>query len=132
MKTYNPPIRERGKDDLLKIIDSPDEWEDDVLRIASDELTKRGISLRTQERRAKSHSKAKKQIKEIKKNASYSYFQMTLLLVFAPFTLLWFVPSGMGIIELENEGFLRKRNQRFILISLSYLLWFLFISYFPF
>jgi reverse gyrase len=114
--TYKPPIKQRSTDDLLKIVDNPNNWEDDALRIARIELNNRGFSTNQQIRRAKSTNKFKRKVKDIKRNESYSYTEMILLFIFAPFTFAWFIPSGMGVIELENEGYLKKRNQRFLLI----------------
>ncbi len=123
MAPYIPPIKERDTNQLLQIVDSPDDWEPNALKIASQELERRGFSLDKQKNRARSTSKYKRKVKNIKKSASYSYFQMFLLFIFAPFTLAWFIPSGMGIIELENEGYLKKRNQRFFLIILGCTIW---------
>jgi len=125
---YNPPIQARSTDDLLEMIINKDDWNEDALSIAKDELTKRGVTYEKQIFEEQINKKAKHKINIIKENAGYSIYFRILLLIF-PF-VTFFPFSIETIIGLENDGYYKKAKQRFFYLLAGFIIWFLIALYF--
>lgn len=133
--SYSPPIKERSTDELLKIVETPEDWREDALSTARDELQKRGVPISQQKRREKSNKQFQKRASKVKSEATFSLKEKISILVFAPFILaVRFefipIPTGLSTWELKSEGFQRKWKQRLLLITLGNLIWLLILILF--
>lgn len=120
---YNPPIEYRSTDELLEMVSNIDDWNEDALLMARNELINRGVCYETQNFNEQINKKAKRKKNLIKENASYTIF-FRLLLLFFPF-ITFFPFSSDTIIGLENEGYYKKAKQRFFFLLGGFLIWFL-------
>ena len=125
---YDPPIESKSTDDLLEMIANTEDWNEDALSVARDELTIRGVSYEKQIFEEQINKKAKRKKNLIKENASYSIYFRILLLVF-PF-ITFFPISLETIIGLENEGYYKKAKQRLFYLLGGFIFWFLIALYF--
>ena len=68
---YNPSIASRSTDELLEIVSNIEDWNEDAVLVAQDELIKRGIKSDKQSFLKDITTKAKTKKSSIKENASY-------------------------------------------------------------
>jgi hypothetical protein len=64
----HPPIESRTTEQLLEIIETPEQWRDDVVLLTRTELLKRGITSDMQETRRKNRIKRDKRIEVVQAN----------------------------------------------------------------
>ncbi|MEC7770400.1 MAG: hypothetical protein VX798_04410 [Bacteroidota bacterium] len=117
---FNPPIKERSDKQLFEIIENKDGWKPEAFNQAQAELIKRGISVGTQKNRRKSKKKYKSRIKKIKSSASYSHWEIALLIILGWPLCLIFMDLGIFFSE---EGFERKNKQGIFAALLGLLFW---------
>lgn len=129
---YNPDIETRSTNELLEIVSNIDDWNEDVILVAQDELIKRGIKHESQSFLKEITTKAKTKKNLIKENASYPrwYLIFMFLLPFLAFRRLF--DHGDSVIELENEGYYRKAKQRFFCLLSGFIMWVLILKFFLF
>ena len=126
--SYSPALKERSTEELLKIVETPEDWREDALSIAKEELQKRGFTIPQQKRREKSRQQFEKRTKKVKSEATFSLKEKIAILALAPFILaVRFefipIPTGLSTWELKSDGFQRKWKQRLLLMTLGNTLW---------
>lgn len=116
----NPPISSRTTQELLEIIEAPEEWQPDVVVLAQNELKQRGVSRDTQELRRKSLSKFRSKIESIKSRASYTKVEKLLIVLFGPILVLIFFDLFLFY---SGEGYKRKNRQGLLFLLLGIAIW---------
>lgn len=120
----HPPIENRTTKQLLEIIESKDQWRDEVVQLTKVELIKRGIPVLTQERRWNSSNKYRKRIQSIKSRATYTTFEKILIVLIGP--LLALILRDIFMFQ-PGDGFKRKNQQGLFYLLLGIGLWVLII-----
>jgi hypothetical protein len=124
MTEFNPPIETRETLELIAIANGTlDEWQQEAIDKAKDELKNRGISDEYQKK------VVDKWIKEIKqseiayqsqldqnKTESYSTLDMIYIFLVAPFLLVGKWTVGLSLRELKRENYSKKIRQRLLLL----------------
>jgi len=105
---YDPPIEQRTTDQLIEIIESPDEWKPDIVELTRSELLKRGITLKTQDIRRRSKTSYRKRINTIKSRATYTTVEKILIVFLGPLLALLFMDL---FLFQAGDGFKRKNRQ---------------------
>lgn len=137
MKTeYYPPINNRETKELLSIVENEDDWKEDALAQAREELVGRGYSIQNQNNRAQSKKRYTKRVASIKAEPTYQKWELLVLYFFAPFLFAIHMISaiqlfGDTVLELKAKGFKRKWKQRLLMTTLGNASWF-FIFYLSF
>ena len=106
---FNPPINKRSTKELLKIMESAEEWNPDAVDIALQELTNRNIPLK--EIKTASFLGAKKKEQEMHRKAHLSYN----IADFIPIIGVARIGELFEILfswELKKDGFYRKAKQQ--------------------
>ncbi len=117
---YDPPIEKRTTNQLMEIVESPDEWKPDLVELTRIELLKRGIPLRTQETRQKSKTSYRKRIDTIKSRATYTTFEKILIVILGPALALIF--RDLFLFQ-PGDGFKKKNRQGLFYLILGIGLW---------
>lgn len=105
---YDPPIEQRTTDQLIEIIESPDEWKPDIVELTRTALLKRGITLKTQDIRRRSKTSYRKRINTIKSRATYTTVEKILIVFLGPVLALLFMDL---FLFQAGDGFKRKNRQ---------------------
>jgi len=129
---YNPPIKSRDTKELLSIVENVDDWKDDALAMAREELAERGYSIKTQKNRAKSKKRYKRRVTSIKAEATHQKWELIVLYIFAPFIFaihltLGIMLFGDSFLDLKADGYEKKWKQRLLVTTLGNVSWFLII-----
>ena len=142
MTEFKPPISERETEELIEIAHSTtDEWSQEAITQAKKELSVRKISEFEQYKIIeKWKNEYNEYVQEFEKEEkirlksneteSYKVHQMILLFIFGPIIFMrpqWY--SYDTIFDLKRENFKLKFKQRIIILSLSFICWFLYIKY---
>jgi len=142
MTEFKPPISERDTEDLIEIAHSTtDDWSQEAITQAKKELRIRKISdLEQSKVIEKWRTEYKEYLLELKKEEnirlksneteSYKIHQMILLFIFGPIIFMkpqWY--NYDSLFDLKRENFNLKFKQRIIILSLSFICWFLYIKY---
>jgi predicted transcriptional regulator len=122
----HPPIKERTTEQLFEIAENKEEWQSEVVKLAQEELCKRGIPLSTQESRRISTRKFLEKVRNIKNQASYTLFEKVLMVLLGPVLIVVFKSNNCFY---PGEGFSKMRKQRRFYLLLGFALWFLFFSW---
>ena len=117
----NPAIEDRSTEELLEIIEAPEDWQPDVVALAQKELKQRGLSEQNQELRRKSQSNFQRRIAAIKAGASYTIDEKILIVLFGP--ILVFVFPRSFLIDPDDEGYKKKNRQRLLFLLLGFVVW---------
>ena len=122
MTEISPPISERTTEQLLDIVETKEQWRQDVVELPEMELIKRGIPVRTQETRRTIRQKFQKRIESIKARATYTTNEKILIVLFGPilFTLL----QDLSLFY-SGQGYKRKNRQGLFYSLVGIGLWFL-------
>ena len=105
---YDPPIEQRTTDQLIELIESPDEWKPDIVELTRTALLKRGITLKTQDIRRRSKTSYRKRINTIKSRATYTTVEKILIVFLGPVLALLFMDL---FLFQAGDGFKRKNRQ---------------------
>lgn len=140
MKTeYNPPIKNRDTKDLLSIVENVDDWKEDALTQARNELVKRGYSIQKQKNRAKSKKRYTKRVASIKADKTYKRWELIVLYIFAPIIFALHIIFSIQIfgdtfLELRADGFEKKWKQRLLATTLGNFSWLIiiYLTYFAY
>jgi hypothetical protein len=108
MTTFNPPIKKRPTEELLQIVSYPENWNEDALKQAEEELKVRDTPDR-EINQSKFYAQKAREI-EIFKRANKSY--SILDFIFHPLTTFFEVIVSLN---LRKDGFERKANQQQLL-----------------
>lgn len=117
MKTFNPPIATRTSKELVQIIAIPENWDNEAVVQAENELLARGVDFQNQmERERYLHSRRENLEKLRKAKESFSIADF----ISEPFSNLLEILVSW---ELKKDGYLRKARQQkiFRIIILSIL-----------
>ena len=117
---YDPPIIKRTTEQLIDIIETREGWKIDVVEMAQIELTRRGISIKTQETRRKSKNNYLRRIGFIKSNATYTTREKVLIVLFGP--VLAILLDDFFMFH-SGEGFRKKNRQGIFYLVLGIGLW---------
>ena len=121
---YDPPIHKRTTEQLLDIVETQEQWKDDVVAMAQSELTKRGIPQDKQEDRRR-----KRKVREasflrrtlfIKENATYTNTEKILIILIGP--VLAFVFDDLFMFH-AGKGYKKKNRQGLFYFLLGIVLW---------
>jgi hypothetical protein len=116
----HPPIENRTTEQLLDIVETKEQWRDDVVLLTRQELLRRGISLASQELRRKSKNRFQKKIESIKSRATYTTIEKILIVLFGPILAIIFQDISMFQ---AGEGFKIKNRQGIAYLLLGVSLW---------
>jgi hypothetical protein len=130
----NPPITSRETEDLIAIANgTPDEWQQDAIDQAKEELNKRGITKEHQQKVLDDWKEEERQAdiayqKQLEINATESYpkWKMVCIFLVAPFIVLGRWPSGPSLWDLKEENYRKKFKQRLVLLVSGLAFWILF------
>jgi hypothetical protein len=116
----HPPIEKRTTEQLLEIIETKEQWRDEVVRLTQDELVKRRIPVKTQETRRKSKIKFRERIQSIKSRVTYTTTEKILILLLGPVLAIGFQDIFMFQ---AGDGFKKKNRQGLFYLLLGIGLW---------
>ena len=116
----NPAIKDRSTGELLEIIESPEDWQHEVVALAQSELRQRGVSGQTQELRRKSQSNFQRKIAAIKARASYTTADKVLIILFGPILII--VLRDLLLFH-AGEGYKKKNRQGLLFLLLGFVFW---------
>lgn len=114
-----PPISKRTTEQLLEIIETREEWRQDVVDLATKELIARGIPIKTQETRRTIRAKFKERIRKTKERATYTEIEKILIVLFGPIQVLLL----RDFFVFRSEGYKRKNRQGWFYLLLGFCLW---------
>ncbi|RYF20392.1 MAG: hypothetical protein EOO42_12520 [Flavobacteriales bacterium] len=106
MKIFNPPIATRHSRELSKIVAIPEDWDEDAVTQAKNELTARGVDysdLVTREKFLQDRQENMERAKRAKESFSIFDFLDSPLFTLFEILISW---------ELKKDGFLRKARQQ--------------------
>ena len=124
MKEYNPPIASRDTEELIAIANgTPDDWQQDAINQAIDELKKRNVT-REQQNKVLDHWKKEEEKlelayqKQLKQNETEGYSTGKIIYIFlvAPFILAGRWTVDLSLRELKTENYQKKFKQRLLLL----------------
>ena len=138
MTEFNPPISERTMEELIEMVYvTKEQWEDEAINQAKEELKNRKISLGEQKivveninAEIEYISKLEAAKLEENKTESYKIWQMILLFLFGP--ILFIQPYLYGfktLFALRRENYTLKFKQKIIIYILSFLAWYIYGDY---
>lgn len=138
MTQFNPPISSRDNNELIQIANSsPDEWQQEAIDQAKDELMKRDISTDFQKKvlekwkeEEKQNEMAYKKQLELNESDGYTVGKMIYIFLVAPFLLSGKWTTDLSLFELKRENYQKKFKQRLLLLIGGTAFWILiFIAY---
>jgi hypothetical protein len=117
MKEFNPPIEERNTNELIIISSSStDDWQQEAIDIATQELRRRRVSLEQQQERYKhilaEEVRAHQEEMDRRAVEDFHPIEMVLMVVLWPKTILrdWF---------LRRDGYILKAKRRLTFIGIG-------------
>lgn len=124
MTEFNPPIETRETFELIAIANGAlDEWQQEAIDQAKEELKKRGITEKYQKKVIDKWTEERNQLEiayqkqlELNKEESYSTGEMIYILLVAPFILMGKWSVGLSLRELNRENYSKKIKQRLFLL----------------
>jgi len=117
-----PPIADRTTEQLLDIVETKEQWRQDVLELAQKELIKRGVPIKTQATRRTIRQKFQKRIETIKARATYTTNEKILIVLFGP--ILMTLLHDLSLFY-SGQGYKKKNRQGLFYSLLGIGLWFL-------
>ena len=121
----HPAIPDRSTEDLLEIIETPENWQPDVVALAQKELIQRGISSDAQELKKKSQSNFRRKIEAIKSRTSYTTIEKLLIVLFGPILVL--VLTDLFLFHV-GDGYKKKNRQGLFFLLLGFVAWIIVLS----
>ncbi len=133
MTEFNPPIETRETLELIAIANGTrNEWQQEAIDQAKDELRNRGISDEYQKKVVDKWIEERKQFEiayqkqlELNKTESYLTWEMIYILLVAPFILVGKWTVGLSLRELKRENYSKKNKQRLLLLIGGVAFWIL-------
>lgn len=124
MTEFNPAIEVRETLELIAIANGTlDEWQQDAIDQAKDELRNRGITENYQKKVIDKWIEERNQLEiahqkqlELNKTESYLTWEMIYILIVAPLILLGKWTVGLSLRQLKSENYLKKFKQRLLLL----------------
>ena len=137
MTKFTPPISTYNTEELIGIIYSEKgAWVEDAKNQAKQELIKRNVSQKEQEKVVlKWEKETTKHLadldNQLKKNKDISYSKLRMLYIFAvaPLILVGKLRVGKDLFELKDDNFQIKFKQRLILLITGTIFWTLLLIY---
>ncbi|WP_108869396.1 hypothetical protein [Aquimarina aquimarini] len=138
MTEFTPPISERKTEELIEIVYSgKDHWNEEAIRQSKQELAKRNISQKEQDRviakwekETEKHLAQEKKRLEKNKTESYKVWEMIVLFLFGP--ILFFRPyifNSHTLFTLRGENYFLKFKQRIVIFLFSFIAWYFYTNY---
>jgi len=129
MYKLEPPLEERELDEVVAIAHStPDEWQQEVIELAKQELQRRNVSLEEQENIINQWYKNIEDWENENSTESYSKWEMIKILFLAPAYLTCIVTPDYSLTELKADNYLKKHKQRIILLIAGTILYFIMMA----
>lgn len=129
MYKLEPPLEERELDEVVAIAHStPDEWQQEVIELAKQELQRRNVSLEEQENIINQWYKNIEDWENENSTESYSKWEMIKILFLAPAYLTCKVTPDYSLTELKADNYLKKHKQRIILLIAGTILYFIMMA----
>jgi hypothetical protein len=133
---FYPPLSERSDKELFDIISNDDKWQEEIQRLANDELKNRHYSLDKiideKKRRKKiisNYVDREQMMRQRNAIESYTLKEMLFFILTFPFFLivghLFHINPFQKFAELEKGNYKKKFRQRIMLIVLSISVWYL-------
>lgn len=116
----HPPIENRTTEQLLEIIETREDWKEEVVRLTQNELIKRGIPVKNQETRGKIKIKFRERIQSVKNRATYTTTEKVLIVLFGPAIA---IILGDIFMFQAGDGFKKKNRQGLFYFLLGIGLW---------
>lgn len=116
----HPPIENRTTEQLLEIIETKEDWKEEVVILTQNELAKRGIPIKNQETRRELRIKFRERIQSVKDRATYTTSEKILIVLLGPAIALTF---GKIFMFKAGDGFKKKNRQGFFYLLLGFGLW---------
>ena len=116
----HPPIENRTTEQLLEIIETREDWKEEVVRLTQNELIKRGIPLKNQETRREIKIKFRQRIQSVKNRATYTTTEKFLIVLLGPVIA---IILGNTFMFQAGEGFKKKNRQGLFYFLLGIGLW---------
>jgi hypothetical protein len=116
----HPPVHKRTTEQLLEIVETREQWRDEVVKLTQDELVKRGVPLTTQETRRKTQIKYKERTQSIKERATYTTVEKILIVLLGP--VLFLIFQDLFMFQ-DGEGFKKKNRQGLFYLLFGIGLW---------
>ncbi|RDK85582.1 hypothetical protein [Marinirhabdus gelatinilytica] len=138
MTDFKPPISERETEELIGIAhSSTKQWQQEAISQAKKELVRRNITEQQQrevlekwEKEYQEWITKEKERLENNKTESYKIWEMILMFIFGPILIIRpYLLHSYTLFNLRGENYYLKFKQRIIIFSLSFISWFVFISY---
>ncbi len=134
MIEFNPPISRRDTEELIAIANGTiDDWQQDAIDQAKDELNKRKVTRYDQDKTLDRWKKKAEKLelayqKKLEQNETESYTieKMIYIFLMAPFILARQWTVGLSLSELKKENYQKKFNQRLFLLLGGTTFWILF------
>jgi hypothetical protein len=125
-REIHPPIPDRMTEQLLDIIETKEQWRQDVVNVAQQELIRRGISLDKQETRRTIRTTFERRMEEAKARASFTRNEKLIIVFFGVFLVL--IARDVTLVY-SGRGYKRKNRQGifYFLVSLAFWIAILFI-----
>ncbi len=116
----HPLIPDRTTEQLLDIVETPEQWRPDVVDLAKSELTKRGIGTKTLETRRTIRTKYNHRIQRVKARATFTTIEKVLIVLLGPILVLFFRDI---LLFHSGEGYKKKNKQGLFFLLLGVGLW---------
>ncbi len=130
---FNPPIATRETLELIAIANGTlDDWQQEAIDQAKDELNNRGISDHLQKKVIEKWREERNQLEiahqkqlELNKTKSYLAWERIYIFAVAPLILIGKWRVGLSLRELKRENYLKKIKQRLLLLIGGIAVWIL-------
>lgn len=141
MREFDPPIPERGTEELIEIANgTSDQWQQEAIDQAKTELLKRGIANEQQQRVIERWKKEEEEFQkrlevayqnQVRQNETEGYTTGKMICIFlgAPFILLGKLRVDLSLWNLRKENYQRKFRQRLALLTVGAIFWSLLVLY---
>lgn len=134
MTEFNPPISTRDTEELIAIANgTTDNWQQEAIDQAIDELRKRNITREQQNRILDLWKNEDEKLelayqRQLEQNETegYSTGKMIYIFLVAPFILVGRWTVDLSLIELKRENYIKKFKQRLFLLLGGTTFWILF------
>ena len=105
---------------MLDIVETKEQWRENVVDLARQELIERGISIKTQEIRRNNKTKFRQRIEKVKARATYTTLEKILIVLLGP--ILIFMLDDLFLFD-SGEGYKKKNRQGLLYLILGIGLW---------
>ena len=132
---FSPPLSERSDKELFDIISNDDKWQDEIQRLANDELLHRHYTIdkiSDEKKRRKTiisdYIDRQQKIRQSNAVESYTLTEMVIFILTFPIYLFFSLAIRRNLlekfIELEKDNYKKKFRQRIVLVFIGIIFWY--------